>query len=208
MQSTVANELHGALRPLGKTIKKNAYDTPKFASEGRLPNVIFDIVADEMSDITTIVEKLKPAGYKIAIVWVVSTINKALKNNAKRDRTVDPKVLIGAHGRVIDTVTELFESGYINNIDEFWIINTAIAKKYFDDKSKYHDLQNVFQIPTTSDGLTTFLANYSENPNWKQSWNSPEGKTFDNAKVLNLTGRMKSQRKEINQKEQEIFSKK
>ena len=49
---------------------------------------------------------------------------------------MDPKVLIGAHGRVIDTVTELFESGYINNIDELKMYQNNFFKVvqfiYFD----------------------------------------------------------------------------
>lgn len=201
----IANAVHQSLRPLGKAVKKAAYDTPKSASEGKLPNIIFDIVADELKDITTVVEQLKPAGYKIAIIWVSSTINKALKNNAGRDRVVSPDIIIGAHGRVLDTLNELFDSGYIRNIDEFWVINTAIAKKYFGDKATYHDYQNVFQIPTTPDGLKTFIQKYSGNPHWNQSWNSETGKTYEKGKALNLTGRMKSQKREINRREKPSF---
>lgn len=199
--SNVANAVHASLRPLGKKVKQSGYDVYKSAADKRLPNVIFDIVADEMKDITTVVDNLKPAGYKIAIVWVSSTINRALKNNSKRDRVVDPSVILGAHGRVLNTLNTLFDSGYIKNIDEFWVVNTAVAQKYFNDKTAYHDLQNVFEIPTVPDGLKLFMQKYSGNSNWNQSWSGNNSKTYSRGRALNVRGRMGRQAKEIADRE-------
>lgn len=193
----ISDATHKGIKPLSTKLKQRAYNTPKYSNPERLPNIIFDIVADEMKDIETIVNALKPAGYKIAIVWVSSTVCKAIKNNANRPRFVNLATLVGAHGRVIDTVDTLFESGYISNIDEFWIVDTAIPNKYFKNKGQYHDYQNVFKVPTVKGGLAMLVDNYKGNPNWNQSWNSPEGKTYSNAKSLNAVNRMRNQKADV-----------
>lgn len=191
---TATGYIHSAVRDLGKAWKQGFYDNVGAGADAsRLPNVIFDIQADELKDIQKITSVYKPKGYKIAIVWMLSTINRALKNNAGRGRTVDPEILINAHRKVINTANELFSSGYITNIDEFWVINTNTSNRIFDKKySKkagkdlYHDAQNCFQVPTTANGLDTFMAKYNENPYW-----SKEHAAFD------VRNRMKNQLQDI-----------
>lgn len=192
---------HGALRPLGKAWKQGMYDNVGTGSDkSRLPNVIFDIQADEIADIQDITQAFKPKGYKIAIVWMLSTVGRALKNNNMgRDRMVDEEILIKAHKKVIRTAEKLFSSGYITNIDEFWVINTNTPNRIFDKKYSrkagrdlYHDAQTCFQVPTSPSGLDVFMLKYSMNPYWSE----------DN-KVFNLKSRMANQVRDIDKKVKE-----
>jgi hypothetical protein len=195
---TVTGYAHNALRPLGKAWKKYMYDVVGTSSDkSRLPNVIFDIQADELKDIRTITQAFKPKGYKIAVVWMLSTVGRALKNNSVgRNRMVDEDILIQAHKKVINTAKKLFASNYISNIDEFWVINTNTSNKIFDKKYSrkanqdlYHDAQTCFQVPTNADGLDTFMIKYNENPYWSE-----------NNKVFNLKNRMSNQLKDIDRR--------
>ena len=194
----VTGFVHNGLRTLGKAWKQGMYDNVGTGSDkSRLPNVIFDIQADELKDIKTITQAFKPKGYKIAVVWMLSTVGRALKNNSVgRDRMVAEDILIKAHKKVINTAKELFASNYISQIDEFWVINTNTPNRIFDKKYSrkanqdlYHDSQTCFQVPTNADGLDTFMLKYNMNPYWSE-----------NNKVFNLKNRMSNQLKDIDKR--------
>jgi len=182
--------LHQAIRGLGK-IKKNQVYNNKSADPSRLPNVIFDITNDDINDTKKVVETFKPLGYKIAIVWSLSTVNKAIKNNNKRKRNIEDEIIVDAYDKIINVARELFKSGYIENIDNFWVINTNTSDNTFKDPVKYHNEQNVFQIPCTKTGLDDFIKIYKENTNW-------EGKVF------NVKNRMANQRQAINKRKNNL----
>ncbi len=194
--------IHQALKPLNKKIKQDARNAGKYANPDRLPNVIFDIVADELVDIQQITEALKPRGYKIAIVWMLSTASKALYNNKTRGRSIPEEVLLKAHRKVINTARELFASPILNDIDNFWVINTLTPNEIFSDDQKYHDFQNVFKIPTNPDGFETFLNVFKEtNKMWNQSWKTGKNsKVFEPAKPFNIRRRMNQQANYLDKK--------
>lgn len=152
------SELHQEMKPLSKKWKKSILANPE-NEEGRerLPNVIFDITGDETKKIMEIVDHLKPIGYKIAIIWILSTIEKALRNNTNRPRQVDTdNVFIPKHEGVIESVEELFNSGAIDKLDEFWVIDSAVEINPSVDPVEYHKAQNVYHIPLNPDGLKYF----------------------------------------------------
>ena len=155
--SDFVSELHYEMKPLSKKWKKSILDNPENEQgRERLPNLIFDITGDEVEKIDEIVNSLKPIGYKIAIIWMLSTMDRAIRNNETRSRTVSlDNVLLPKHADVILAMEELFRSGKIRNIDEFWVIDTDIEVNPKTDPVAYHDAQNVYHIPTTEDGLET-----------------------------------------------------
>ena len=155
--SDFVSELHYEMKPLRKKWKKSILDNPENEQgRERLPNLIFDITGDEVEKIDEIVNSLKPIGYKIAIIWMLSTMDRAIRNNETRSRTVSlDNVLLPKHADVILAMEELFRSGKIRNIDEFWVIDTDIEVNPKTDPVAYHDAQNVYHIPTTEDGLET-----------------------------------------------------
>ena len=158
--SDFVSELHFAMKPLSKKWEKSIIDNPEDKAgrpEDRLPNIIFDITGDELKKIVKYVEPMKKAGYKIAIIWMLSTIERAFRNNEMRDRTVSvDNVFIPKHEAVIEAQEALFNTGYIKNIDEFWVIDTAVEVNPKTDPKGYHDENNVYHIPCTEDGLKVF----------------------------------------------------
>ena len=154
------SELHYSMKPLAKKWEKSILHNPENendARKDRLPNIILDVTGDELKKIMKYVEPLKARGYKIAIIWILSTIEKAHENNALRARTVDvDNVFIPKHEDVIKAQEALFETGYINNIDEFWVIDSAIEINPKKNPKEYHDAQNVYHIPCNEDGLKYF----------------------------------------------------
>ncbi len=159
--SDFVSELHYEMKPLSKKWKNAILNNPEDKQgRERLPNIIFDITGDEVDKIMEIVRSLKPIGYKIAVIWILSTIEKAFDNNMHRDRTVDPDtVFLPKHKAVIQAQEELFETGLVSELDEFWVIDSAIEiNPYASKKSAkaYHDAQNVYHIPLNPDGLKYF----------------------------------------------------
>ena len=154
------SELHYNMKPLAKKWEKSILYNPENegdARKDRLPNIILDVTGDELKKIMKYVEPLKARGYKIAIIWVLSTIERANRNNDLRARKVDvDNVFIPKHEDVIKAQEALFETGYIHNIDEFWVIDSAIEINPKVDPVAYHDAQNVYHIPCTEEGLKYF----------------------------------------------------
>ena len=148
-------ELHDEMKPLSKKWRKLILSNPENArGRQRLPNIIFDITGDKVEKVTEIIDSLKPHGYKIAILWMLSTPERAMRNNSQRDRVVDiDKVFIPKHEDVIQSMEELFASGEIEKVDDFWVIDTAMEINPKTDPVAYHDAQNVYHIPTNKDGL-------------------------------------------------------
>lgn len=151
--SEFVGQLHNTMDGLSKAWKKSLIDRGEDESinRDRLPNMIFDITGKKLTSIKEIVDVVKPQGYKVAIVWILSEAKLTFKNNAERDRSVKDSILASGHLGVIKTAEEIFSSNYISSIDEFWVVDTAqgIGKDY-------HKQQNVYQIPTTPDGLNEF----------------------------------------------------
>ena len=145
-------ELHTSMDRLSKSWKKQTYTTTDEVDRKRLPNIIFDITGKKIKSIDEIVHAVKPVGYKVAIIWVLTSADLALENNSRRSRTVEEPILISTHLGCMDTAEYIFNSGYINKIDNFWVVDTAM--KY--DAKTYHKEQNVYEIPTTKDGLKKF----------------------------------------------------
>ena len=92
------------------------------------PNVIFDITLKNFNRIFIISDYAKMAGYdlkNIHIVWVITDIKIALKQNEKRQRKVDSSVVKFIHQGTAQTMHDLLEetqkwSKYIDG--DIWIV--------------------------------------------------------------------------------------
>ena len=72
-----------------------------------LPNILFDITAKDVTDITKIVPKLKEVGYKpenIHLTWVLTNYVTAMVNNRNRSRMVPEDILLKTHEGAANTV--------------------------------------------------------------------------------------------------------
>lgn len=149
------SELHYEMDDLSDKWKERTYTTFDGVDQERLPNMIFDITAKKFTSVDAIVSRVKKAGYKVAIVWMLTKAELAIANNAGRPRSVGEKILIDSHLRVMRTAEELFETGYITHIDEFYIVDTATDFNPSDDPVGYHNTQNVYKVPCSPGGLQT-----------------------------------------------------
>lgn len=109
------NEKH---KHMEKTGKQNEH----------LPNILWDMVSDNVDDMREIIDMAKPLGYQITLVWVVCNIDTARQNNQTRDRRVDDSVIVKGHEGVRKTMFELFGNKHqdiADNIDRAWIAYSA-----------------------------------------------------------------------------------
>jgi len=70
-----------------------------------LPNILFDITAKDVTDITSVIPKLKAVGYKpenIHLTWVLTKYVTALENNKNRERKV-PDGSMGSENIMLKT---------------------------------------------------------------------------------------------------------
>lgn len=153
------DELHRSMKPLTKKWQKSMLQNPENVSDkrkDRLPNLIFDITGDDPKKIMKIIDPLKAQGYKIAILWMLTTPEKAILNNFKRERNVKVRqTLLPKHKGVLDSVEDIFSSDKINKVDEFWVIDTDSGVDPKEDPVGFHDAQNVYHIPIMKDGIKT-----------------------------------------------------
>lgn len=110
-------------------------------------------------------------------MWVLSRTDLAYKNNLKRNRAVPSKVVYKGHLGVVNTIEDIFESGYIENIDDFWIIDGATdVSPYAPDRNdlnaqrwaykNFHDVANCFRVPCIPAGLDMIEDEINRKRNW------------------------------------------
>jgi len=75
-----------------------------------LPNIMFDITAKDLSDITDVLPLLKQAGYdskNVHLTWVLTNYVTAMENNKGRERMVPEDILLKTHEGASNTVWSL-----------------------------------------------------------------------------------------------------
>ena len=89
-----------------------------------LPNIMFDITAMDVTDITSVVPMLKEAGYKaenIHLTWILTNYVTAMVNNKNRSRMVPEDILLktheGASNTVWGLVTKALPKGMNGRVD-------------------------------------------------------------------------------------------
>ena len=138
-------ELHMRVREHGwkekqiDMIFRNKYNPDKEASNSKiLPNLLFDKVSKEITDITEVALRAKTLGYNVTIIWVLCNLETAKMNNKVRNRTVsEEKVLIPGHNNCYQTMTKLLNNEYKNFndiIDNAWIGYSAGFGRKLSDK--------------------------------------------------------------------------
>lgn len=126
-------ELHKKVKETGlKSKERNAFwkerkgeNGDKKHSSGLLPNVIFDMVSDDIKDVEEVVSMAKGNGYFVTLVWVVCNKDTAVTNNTLRGigdkseaRKVPDEILDKGHNGAYKTITDLFDNKY-PEVNEF-----------------------------------------------------------------------------------------
>ena len=72
-----------------------------------LPNILFDITAKDVTDITKVIPMLKNVGYQsknIHLTWILTNFMTAMENNKQRERMVPEDILLKTHEGAANTV--------------------------------------------------------------------------------------------------------
>ena len=102
--------LHNLVKAMGIKDRSLEYMLAATNNPETLPNIMFDITAKDLSDITDILPMLKSAGYKaenIHLTWILTSFVVAMKNNKSRDRMVPEDTLLKTHEGAANTVWSL-----------------------------------------------------------------------------------------------------
>ena len=102
--------LHNLVKAMG--IKDNSLINMLAATNNpeTLPNIMFDITAKDISDITDVLPMLKKAGYdsnNVHLTWILTKYEVAVDNNATRERMVPADILLKTHEGAATTVWNL-----------------------------------------------------------------------------------------------------
>jgi hypothetical protein len=102
-----------------------------------LNNIIIDTTSNNLNKLIINAEQLKTIGYKIALIWVISSVNNAIKRNANRNRRIDIDYLIDVHKNILSSLPVAFSDGTLSLINEIWIVfsdNISDFSKSFSEK--------------------------------------------------------------------------
>ena len=94
--------------------KNTVFDSVMLADPRRKPNLIFDVTLKEYSKLEDIIKYVTDAGYQkqnVHIVWVLSEMAAAIKNNASRARQVKEDILIDTHEGASATMADIVKNG-------------------------------------------------------------------------------------------------
>ena len=85
-----------------------------------LPNIMFDITAKDLSDITDILPLLKNAGYSpknVHLTWILTNYITAMENNKGRERMVPEDTLLKTHEGASNTIWSLVTRALPKSMD-------------------------------------------------------------------------------------------
>ena len=99
--------LHMLVKAMG--IKDSSLETLLVGKNNpeTLPNIMFDITAKKVTDISGVIPKLEKAGYKsenIHLTWILTNFVTAMENNKTRERMVPEDTLLKTHAGASNTV--------------------------------------------------------------------------------------------------------
>ena len=131
--------LHSLVKAMG--VKDNTLEKLLLGKNNpeTLPNILFDITAKDITDITNVIPKLKAVGYKpenIHLTWVLTNYVTAMVNNKNRARMVPEDILLKTHEGAANTiwgiVTKALPKGMNGRVDV--ILNNPEHTVFFTDK--------------------------------------------------------------------------
>lgn len=107
---------HGVAKKLGieGRQKNTVFDSVMLADPRRKPNLIFDVTLKEYSRLEDIIKYVTDAGYQkqnVHIVWVLSELEAAIRNNSNRSRVVSDDVLLDTHHGAAATMADIVGKG-------------------------------------------------------------------------------------------------
>jgi len=99
--------LHALVKAVGIKDKSLANMMAAQTNPEVLPNIMFDITAKDISDITEVLPQLVAVGYKpqnIHLTWILTNYMVAMDNNKQRARMVPEDILLKTHEGASNTI--------------------------------------------------------------------------------------------------------
>ena len=167
---------HEILEPFIDKVKDNMKSLGKYNDPSRLPNIIFDQTSKNIDKLMRQIVEVKKVGYKVAIVWVLTDIEKNLNAFKKRNdkgRKMNPALFMDIHPKVFNAMISVFDNPeLLSMLDEFWVVINSY-KPQNTSKQQLNQIrsENVYHIDLVPDGLK------KEKPVWdliKKSLNDLE----------------------------------
>ena len=159
-----------------------------------LPNILFDITAKDITDITKVVPKLKEVGYKpenIHLTWVLTNYVTAMVNNKNRARMVPEDILLKTHEGAANTIwgiiTKALPKGMNGRVDV--ILNNpehTVFYKDADGKTINGNVKGFLSLPLKKEKGGIYAEKVWKNKlfNWVKS-NAPESITSNMKESVN-----------------------
>jgi len=122
------SKLHMKVKQHGWKNKQREHFWKDHQSGAHLPNILWDMVSDDIKDVEEILKYAKPIGYNVTLVWVCCNMDTAREGNKNRDRHVSDEVIVKGHEGAYKTMMSLFDNKYpeVNKgIDAAWIAFSA-----------------------------------------------------------------------------------
>jgi dephospho-CoA kinase len=178
-----------------------------------LPNIMFDITAKDVTDITSVVPMLKEAGYKsenIHLTWVLTNYVTAMVNNKSRSRMVPEDILLktheGASNTVWGLVTKALPKGMNGRVDV--ILNNPEHTVFYTDadgRTINGKVKGFLSLPLKKAGGGIFAEKLWKDKlfNWIKD-NAPESITANMKESVNenAVDKLRTAVQKINQKYQ------
>lgn len=148
--------LHNLVKAMGIKDKSLANMLASQSNPETLPNIMFDITAKDLSDITDVLPLLKRAGYNsknIHLTWILTNYVTALENNKGRSRMVPEDILLKTHEGAANTVwslvTRALPKGMNGRVDV--VLNNPQHTVYYKDASGKDIERDQDKVKTTAD---------------------------------------------------------
>ena len=99
-----------------------ALDSFLRSSGKRLQNFVIDTTGNNVEELVLNTRLFKDLGYRVALVWVVTSIDLAKIRNKTRDRVVPEDYLEHVHRKILNTIPRAVRQGLLNTLDELWVV--------------------------------------------------------------------------------------
>lgn len=147
----VVTTLHKLMKPTTKKAMAQML-SGKGSSEGRLPNIAFDIVGSDPDDVTSIVYTAKNIGYKIGIVWILAEVDVAVDRRAfKAERRGMPSLIIRKHDDMYNALSTLIRDGIVEAVNDFWIVLDKVSVEGLEGDYDSIRVANVFKVRSSKE---------------------------------------------------------
>lgn len=139
-----------------KQFMRKMIDLYAKSNQDSLSNIIIDSTGNDREALVSTAKRLKSVGYKLSIVWIVTSVAEAIDRNTRRARKVNSEYLVKIHHSLLTTIPTLFkDKNIVELFNEAWIVfgenvsnfSKKFSEKYANTAFKLDKENGAFRIP-------------------------------------------------------------